>query len=206
MIWHFFAISKKHHYFFRSSIPKHGWLLLGALNWGPTIGRSDLEKNAVTFYVVPNCYGTPILKFHALMLPFHQGWEFAHQFFERFAHFLWAKEQRSNTPMKQSKSLQSLFCQERPEQIAHVLLFCHEWPEWFAHGHSLDMSDLSDSLTVANLSWAIWANSSQLLIWFEQNEGMSKCAMSKCAMSEFPALNFWLEIHESFCEKMRQLN
>ena len=34
------------------------------------------------------------------------------------------------------------------------------------------MSDLSDSLTVANLSWAILANGSQLLIWFEQNEGM----------------------------------
>ena len=35
------------------------------------------------------------------------------------------------------------------------------------------MSDLSVSLTVAHLSWAIWANHSQSLIWFEQNEQMS---------------------------------
>ena len=48
---------------------------------------------------------------------------------------------------------------------------------------SVDMSDLSDALTVAHLSWAIWANRSQSLIWFERSE----------QMSEFPALIF---IHE----------
>ena len=36
------------------------------------------------------------------------------------------------------------------------------------------MSDLSDSLTVTHLSWAIWANCSQSLIWFEQNEQRSE--------------------------------
>ena len=46
------------------------------------------------------------------------------------------------------------------------------------------MSDLSDSLTVTHLSWTIWANCSQSLIWFEQNE-----QMSDERMSDFPALH-----------------
>ena len=58
---------------------------------------------------------------------------------------------------------------------------CHEQPEWFAHGRSFNMSDLSDSLTVAHLSWEIWSNWSQSLIWFEQSEQMSKWAMSEWA-------------------------
>ena len=73
--------------------------------------------------------------------------------------------------------------------IANWLIY-HERPERFAHSHSFDMSDLSNSLTVAHLSWAIWANRSQSLIWFEQNERMRK--MSEWAneqMSEFPALS-----------------
>ena len=49
-----------------------------------------------------------------------------------------------------------------------------------------NLSDLSDSLTVAHLSWAICANRSQSLIWFEQNEQMSK----------FPALFYSsIELH-----------
>ena len=40
-------------------------------------------------------------------------------------------------------------------------LICHEQPERFAHGRSFVLSDLSDSLTVSHLSWAIWANHSQ---------------------------------------------
>ena len=83
------------------------------------------------------------------------------------------------------------------------LLICLERPERFAHGCSFP---LSDSLTVAHLSWAIWANSSQPLIWFEQNEQMSEWAMSEWVnerwanqwmsderMSKFPALLilFW---------------
>ena len=47
-------------------------------------------------------------------------------------------------------------------------LICNERPERFAHGHSFDMSNLSDSLTFAHLIWAIWANRSQSLIWFER--------------------------------------
>ena len=55
-----------------------------------------------------------------------------------------------------------------------LLIICHEQPERFTPSRSFDMSDLSDLLTVAHLSWAIWANHSQSLIWFEQSEQMSK--------------------------------
>ena len=48
----------------------------------------------------------------------------------------------------------SLIYHERPERIAHScsMLICQERPERFAHGCSFDMSELSDSLTVAHLS------------------------------------------------------
>ena len=78
-----------------------------------------------------------------------------------------------------SDLLTSFISSERPEQIAH--------------GRSFPLRDLSDSLTVAHLSWAIWANRSQSLIWFERNEQMSKWAnerMSDERMSKFPALPF----------------
>ena len=42
-----------------------------------------------------------------------------------------------------------------------------------AHGRSLLVSNLSDSLSVAHLSWAIWANCSQLLIKMSNFEQMS---------------------------------
>ena len=58
-----------------------------------------------------------------------QGWEFAHRFLERFAHFLWAKEK---------------FAHEK-EWIAPVAL-CHERPERIAHGCSFVKSDRSESL------------------------------------------------------------
>ena len=69
--------------------------------------------------------------------------------------------------------------------------FCHERLEQFAHSRSFGMSDLSNLLTVAHLSWAIWANRSQSLIWSEQSElmsewvNMSEWAMSKWTMSEW---------------------
>ena len=63
-------------------------------------------------------------------------------------------------------------------------LICLERPERFAHGRSFPLSDLSDSLTVAHFSWAIWANRSQSLIWFEQNEQMSKWANERWATSQ----------------------
>ena len=54
------------------------------------------------------------------------------------------------------------------EQIAHLSwatwancsrsLICHERPGGFTHGCSFNMSDLSNSLTVAHLSRAFWAN------------------------------------------------
>ena len=59
-----------------------------------------------------------------------------------------------------------------------------ERPERISHGRSFLVSNLSDSLTVAQLSWAIWANRSQSLIWFEWNERMSEWAMSKWANSQ----------------------
>ena len=58
------------------------------------------------------------------------------------------------------------------KQFAHLLIY-HEQPERITHGRLFVMSDLSDLLTVAHLSWAIWANRSQSLIWFEQSEWMS---------------------------------
>ena len=73
-----------------------------------------------------------------------------------------------------SKRANERFAQKN-EQFAHLLVY-HERLERIAHGGSFDMSDLSNSLTVAHLSWAIWANRSQLLIWSERSEGMSRWA------------------------------
>ena len=44
-----------------------------------------------------------------------------------------------------------------------------KWPKW-----PFVLSDLSVSFTVAHLSWAIWVNRSQLLIWSQQSERKSK--------------------------------
>ena len=52
-----------------------------------------------------------------------------------------------------------------------------ERPERFASSRSFVLSDLSESLTFAHLSWAIWAN-----------EWMSDKRMSNKRMSEFPTL------------------
>ena len=68
--------------------------------------------------------------------------------------FLWAKERMSNSLRKN-------------EQFAHLVIY----HERFAHSHSFVMSDLSESLTVAHLTWGIWAN-----------EQMSKWAMSEWAI------------------------
>ena len=84
------------------------------------------------------------------------------------------------------------------ERFAHFLIY-HERPEQITHGRSFVMSDLSDLLTVAPLSWAIWANHSQSLIWFEQSEQMSELAMSKLANSQPwvkyppPLSSIWLQ-------------
>ena len=75
-----------------------------------------------------------------------------------------------------------MFSYRQGWEFAHSLI-CHERPEWIAHGRSLVMSDLSALLKVAHLSWVIWANRSQSLIWFERSE-----RMSDEQMSEFPSL------------------
>ena len=60
--------------------------------------------------------------------------------------------------------------------LSESLTVAHlSWATWrFSLSCSFNMSDLRDSLTVAHLSWAIWANRSQSLISFEQSEQMSK--------------------------------
>ena len=55
------------------------------------------------------------------------------------------------------------------ERIAHSLIY-HERPERIAHGCSFVMSNLSNSLTVALLTWATWVICSQSLICHEQSE------------------------------------
>ena len=60
----------------------------------------------------------------------NQGWEFAHQFFDSLIFC----ERKSDSLMKKSKSLPSLFCHD------------HEQPERIAHGRSSVMSDLSELL------------------------------------------------------------
>ena len=113
------------------------------------------------------------------------------------AHFWWATWAiRSHcSPKKREWGNRSFFKLKTYKKISFIffcqkclseLLIYHERPKGFAHGCSFVMSDLRDSLTVAHLSWAIWANHSQLLIWFEQNERMSKWANER--MSKFPAL------------------
>ena len=69
-----------------------------------------------------------------------------------------------------SNSLTSLIFSERPERIAH--------------DRSFPLSDMSDSLTVANLSWAIWANCSQSS--FDLSK-MSKWANEQWANERIPS-------------------
>ena len=53
-----------------------------------------------------------------------------------------------------------------------------------AHCRSFVMNHLSNSLTVAHLSWAIRVNCSQWLIWSEQSEQMREWVMRKWANSQ----------------------
>ena len=71
-----------------------------------------------------------------------------------------------------SQKISFLFANDRfakKEWFAH-LLFYHEWPEQIAHNRSFVMSDLSDLINVAHLSWAVWENHSQSLICPERFE------------------------------------
>ena len=86
-----------------------------------------------------------------------QGWDFIHRVFEQIARFLWAKEQKSDSLVKKSKLLLSLFCHERPEQIAHSRSFVKR--------------DGSKSLMVALSFGATWAICSRSLF---EKERLSK--------------------------------
>ena len=111
-----------------------------------------------------------------------QGWEFAHRFFEWFAHFLWAKEWKNDSLVKKSESLLPLFCHKRHGQIAHgrslvknnasksdKSLWANEWRERFALGqkkgkycqkHTKNTNFLSDSLVFLSNSLDSRANHS----------------------------------------------
>ena len=110
-----------------------------------------------------------------------QGWEFAHLISERIARFLTKTEQMSDSLKKLSDSLIGSFLVSKMSDSL-TLLISSEWPERITHCCSFPLSNLSDSLTFAHLSLAIWANRSQSLIWFDRNE-----RISDEQMSEFPA-------------------
>ena len=86
--------------------------------------------------------------------------QFYSKSFERIAHFLWAEEQMSDL-LKKSVICSFSLLSWAPWSNCSWLLFCHEQPERFAHCRSFVLSNLSDLLTVAHLSWAIWVICSQ---------------------------------------------
>ena len=132
----------------------------------------------------------------------YQGWEFAHRFSERIAHFWWA------TWVNRSWSF---IFGERPEQFAHIAHFwwAHRSPkkrEWancsFEKEKKTLENILKNKIFLAKIFWAnrsfSWAICSrsliclerseqialQSLIWFERNEQMSEWAMSEWANSQ----------------------
>ena len=101
----------------------------------------------------------------------------------KFFNFFWA-----NCLFFLSKR-ENLVIAQKTEWFAHSL-FCPEQPERIAHIYSFFMNDLSDSLTVAHLSWVSLANWSHSLICPERFEQMKDEQMSK-----FPTLSLQ---HKSF--------
>ena len=91
--------------------------------------------------------------------------------------FLWVKEQMSNFLRKN-------------ERFAHLLIY-HELPERNAHSWSFVLSDLSNSLTVALLTWATWVIGSQSLIcperseWVAHSRSFDLSNLSEWAISEW---------------------
>ena len=98
-------------------------------------------------------------------------------FFKNFQKLLKNQSFWANRSFFVSERANERFAQKN-EWFTHSLIY-HERPEGIAHGHIFDMSNLSDSLTVAHLSWSIWANRSRSLISSEQFERMSKWANSQ---------------------------
>ena len=84
---------------------------------------------------------------------------------------------------------------KKNERFAHSLIY----QERIAHSRSFLMRDLSDSLTVAHLSWA---NNSQLLIWSERSERISEWAMSEGANSQ----PWWRPNKNNFCGALKEKN
>ena len=97
---------------------------------------------------------------------------FSKRFFVNHSFFV---RERAIHSEKTNDSLRLLFCPERP--------FTHGRSEQIAHSCSFLVSNLSDSLTVALFSWAIWANCSQSL--FKMSNFEQK---SDEQMREFPTL------------------
>ena len=93
-------------------------------------------------------------------------------FVEWIACFLWAKEWMSNLLTKNRVICSFALLWWVTWVNRSQSLFSHEWPERFAHGRSFVMSDLNNSLTVAHVSWAIWAKRSQSLIKMSNFEWM----------------------------------
>ena len=60
---------------------------------------------------------------HTDTATFTQGWKFALWFFEQIAHFLCAKERKSDSLLKKSESLPLLFCKERQSEMLTVAIF-----------------------------------------------------------------------------------
>ena len=110
--------------------------------------------------------------------------QFYSNLFEWITRFLWVKEWMSDLLKKTSNLLMRSFIMSDLSKSLMVTLFFHERPEEFAHGHSFVMIDLSDLRTAAHLSWAIWANCSQLLIKMRVFERMREWTMSKWANSQ----------------------
>ena len=96
--------------------------------------------------------------------------QFYSNYFEQIAYFLWAKEKNDRFAKKTEWFAHSLFCAEQPVQITHICSFV--------------MSNLSDLLTVAPLSWATWANHSHSLICIDIFERKSKWVMCEWANSQ----------------------
>ena len=75
-----------------------------------------------------------------------------------FAHFWWATWEIPSHCSFLVSNLSNLLTSLIKKEGTSESLVWHERPERFPHSHSFVLSDLSESLTVAQLIWAIWAN------------------------------------------------
>ena len=105
--------------------------------------------------------------------------------FAHIAHFRWATWAIRYTSITKKEGIRSFF---KEKKVRSRSLICHEQPKQIAHGRSFVLIDLSDSLTIAHLSWAIWANRSQSLIWFDKT---NKKYEEIFFISKFKNAQFW---------------